>query len=153
MTCARHAYSHRLLYLSLRVIHLATRRYVAALPVHVHFADGLLGWNFQSSNEIAPYLEPAGSGISALWARTKALQHNTNVLVGYPEKVDTSGFRQSSPKFYNSAILVNGDGETVANYRKSFLYHLDERWAEEGKGFFGGRIPGLGNTAIGICKF
>ncbi|PSR97172.1 carbon-nitrogen hydrolase [Coniella lustricola] len=109
------------------------------------------GWNFKSVEEISPYLEPSGSGISALWARTRALQHNTNVLVGYPEKVDTQRFQQAEPNFYNSAILVNGDGETVANYRKTFLYELDEVWAQEGKGFFGGNIPGLGNMAIGIC--
>lgn len=81
-----------------------------------------------------------------------ALKHNTSVLVGYPEKVDVSGHHQAGPEFYNSAILVNGDGETVTNYRKTFLYRLDETWAHEGKGFFGGRVPGLGNTAIGICK-
>ncbi|KAF3770663.1 carbon-nitrogen hydrolase [Cryphonectria parasitica EP155] len=109
------------------------------------------GWNFQSPEDIAPYLEPSGSGISSLWARTVALKHNTSVLVGYPEKVDVSGHHQAHPEFYNSAILVNGDGETVANYRKTFLYRLDEAWADEGQGFFGGQISGLGNTAIGIC--
>lgn len=49
--------------------------------------------------------------------------------------------------------MVNGDGETVANYRKSFLYMIDESWALEGRnGFFGGHIEGLGDTAMGICK-
>ncbi|OAA60436.1 Nitrilase/cyanide hydratase and apolipoprotein N-acyltransferase [Niveomyces insectorum RCEF 264] len=44
------------------------------------------GYNFQSLAEIAPYLEPSGSGISSLWARTTALKYNCNVVVGYPEK-------------------------------------------------------------------
>lgn len=49
--------------------------------------------------------------------------------------------------------MVNGDGETIANYRKSFLYYTDETWALEGnRGFYDGFIPGLGNTSIGICE-
>lgn len=48
---------------------------------------------------------------------------------------------------------MNGDGETIANYRKSFLYATDETWALEGDdGFFAGDIPGLGNAAMGIGK-
>ncbi|KAJ4423823.1 hypothetical protein N0V82_001562 [Gnomoniopsis sp. IMI 355080] len=108
------------------------------------------GHNFGSSDEIAPYLEPSGSGISSLWARTIALKHNTNVLIGYPEQIDASGSSRAGPKQYNSAILVNGDGETVANYRKTFLHPLDESWAREGREFFGDRVPGLGTIAIGI---
>ncbi|POS79629.1 N-terminal amidase [Diaporthe helianthi] len=110
------------------------------------------GYAFSSLQEISPFLEPSGSGISALWARTTALKYNTNVLVGYPERVDVSPKWPTGPEYYNSSILVNGDGETIANYRKSFLYPLDETWALEGKhGFFGGHIPGLGRMAMGIC--
>ena len=58
----------------------------------------------------------------------------------------------TSPEYYNSAIVVSGEGETIANYRKSSLYMVDETWALEGQGFFGGYLPGLGHTAIGICK-
>lgn len=110
------------------------------------------GHNFGSYDEVAPYLEPPGSGISSLWARTIALKHNTNVLVGYPEQIDASGGSRAGPKQFNSAILVNGDGETVANYRKTFLHSLDESWAREGQDFFGDHVPGLGNIAIGIGK-
>lgn len=59
----------------------------------------------------------------------------------------------TSPEYYNSAIVVNEDGETVANYRKHFLYATDETWALEGTdGFFQGFISGLGHTSIGICE-
>jgi protein N-terminal amidase len=96
---------------------------------------------------ITPYLEPTASGVTARWARSTALKHNCVVTVGYPEKTTI----ETAPKYYNSAITVKRDGETVANYRKSFLY--DEVWALEGPdGFFGGKIPGLGNVAMGICK-
>lgn len=60
----------------------------------------------------------------------------------------------TSPEYYNSAIVVNAEGETIANYRKSFLYYTDETWALEGPdGFYDGEIDGLGNTAMGICKW
>ncbi len=58
----------------------------------------------------------------------------------------------TSPEYYNSAILINNDGETVANYRKKFLYYTDETWALEGRNdFFAKKLPGLGRTAMGIC--
>ncbi|KAJ0372588.1 hypothetical protein COL154_000321 [Colletotrichum chrysophilum] len=72
-------------------------------------------------------------------------------VAGYPEKADVSGSWPTGPEYYNSAIVVNEEGETIANYRKSFLYYTDESWALEGDGFFEGFIPGLGHTSIGIC--
>ncbi|KAJ0323992.1 hypothetical protein Brms1b_001239 [Colletotrichum noveboracense] len=110
------------------------------------------GYNFKSLQQISSFLEPSGSGISSLWARTTALKYNCNVVVGYPEKVDVSGSWPTGPEYYNSAIVINEDGETIANYRKSFLYYTDETWALEGdQGFYEGFIPGLGLTSIGIC--
>lgn len=112
----------------------------------------LPGYNFKSLQEIVPFLEPSRSGISSLWARTMALKYDCTVVVGYPEKVDLSQRWPTGPEYYNSAIVVNGDGDTIANYRKSFLYYTDETWALEGNGFYNGWIPGAGKTAIGICK-
>ncbi|OIW30393.1 carbon-nitrogen hydrolase [Coniochaeta ligniaria NRRL 30616] len=110
------------------------------------------GYNFKSLQQIHPFLEHSGSGISSLWARTTALKFNTKVLVGYPEKVDVRFKWPASPEYYDSAIMVNGDGETILNYRKSFLYKADETWALEGTdGFYHGDIPGLGKTCVGIC--
>ena len=101
---------------------------------------------------IAPCLEEAGSGITSLWAQTTALKHDCTVVVGYPEKVDVSANWPASPEYYNSALIINGDGDTVGNYRKSFLFYTDETWAlEGGSGFFKGDIAGLGNVALGIC--
>ncbi|KAG6356976.1 hypothetical protein INS49_014852 [Diaporthe citri] len=110
------------------------------------------GYDFKSLRQIAPFLEPSGSGISSLWARTTALRYNTTVVVGYPEKVDVTLSWPTSPEYYNSAIIVDQDGHTIGNYRKSSLYRTDETWALEGRdGFFQGEIPGLGQTAMGIC--
>lgn len=110
------------------------------------------GYNFTSLHHISPFLEPSGSGISSLWARTTALKYDCAVIVGYPEKVDVTAQWPASPEYYNSALVVNGDGDTIANYRKSFLYYTDETWALEGReGFFRGEIPRVGSTALGIC--
>ena len=74
------------------------------------------------------------------------------MLVGYPEKIDISPKWPTTPEYYNSAIMVNRAGATVANYRKTFLYNVDETWALEGSaGFHNDMITDLGNTCIGIC--
>lgn len=109
------------------------------------------GYNFKSLHHIAPFLEYEGSGVTSLWARTMALRHNCHVVVGYPEQVDVSHKWPTSPEYYNSALVVNNEGETIANYRKHFLYMIDESWALEGEGFGKESIPGLGQTAMGIC--
>ncbi|KAH7152346.1 hydrolase, carbon-nitrogen family protein [Dactylonectria estremocensis] len=110
------------------------------------------GYNFKSLGEISPFLEPSGSGISSLWARTQALKYDCTVIVGYPEKVDLSDQWPANPEYYNAAIVVSYDGDTVANYRKTHLYYTDETWAlENPRGFFGKPLPGLGQVSIGIC--
>lgn len=121
---------------------------------NVGFSTMLIGtgYNFRSLQHITPFLEPTGSGITSLWARTTALKYNCVVTAGYPEKVEYST-KEGRPEYYNSAITVSGDGETLANYRKSFLYYTDETWALEGRGFYSGEIEGLGSVAMGICKY
>ncbi|KAI2606536.1 carbon-nitrogen hydrolase [Hypoxylon sp. NC1633] len=109
------------------------------------------GYNFRSLRDISPFLEPTGAGITSVWARTTALKHNTIVIVGYPEKVDVSRRWPTSPEYYNSAIIVNQDGDTIGNYRKTHLYYTDETWALEGSGFYNGHLPDLGKAALGIC--
>jgi len=111
------------------------------------------GYNFKSLEHISPFLEPSVSGISSLWARTTALKYNCYVTVGYPEKVDITPHWPASPEYYNSAITVNGEGETVSNYRKTFLYYTDETWAlESPDGFHDAEFESLGcNVVIGIC--
>ncbi|RAL62341.1 hypothetical protein DID88_004907 [Monilinia fructigena] len=108
------------------------------------------GYNFSSLEHITPYLEPTSSGKTFFWARTIALKHNCIVTAGYPEKVNSSS-ESAEPEYYNSTVTVNKEGKAIANYRKSFLYYTDEKWAHEGPGFYNGKIDGLGNVAMGIC--
>lgn len=124
------------------------RPFAVDLPLGINMS---LGYNFKSLQHITPCLEEAGSGITSLWAQTTALKHDCTVVVGYPEKVDVSANWPASPEYYNSALAINGDGDSVGNYRKSFLFYTDETWAlEGGNGFFKGEIAGLGNVALGI---
>ncbi|KAI9049210.1 hypothetical protein LZ554_007057 [Drepanopeziza brunnea f. sp. 'monogermtubi'] len=109
------------------------------------------GYNFRSLQHITPFLEPTAAGITSLWARTTALRYKCIVAAGYPEKVDISKRWPADPEYYNSVIMVGLDGETITNYRKSFLYYTDETWALEGKGFYSGSVKGLGDVAMGIC--
>ncbi|KAK5663013.1 hypothetical protein OQA88_6427 [Cercophora sp. LCS_1] len=109
------------------------------------------GANFKSLREISPFLEPSGAGISSLWARTTALKYDCAVVVGYPEQVDVSAKWPASPEYYNSAIVVSNDGDTIGNYRKRFLDHADETWALEGnREFFRRRINGMGRVVLGV---
>ncbi|KAI1776295.1 carbon-nitrogen hydrolase [Hypoxylon cercidicola] len=109
------------------------------------------GYNFPSLRDISPFLEPTGAGITSVWARTTALKYNTKLVVGYPEKVDVAHRWPTSPEYFNSAIIVDQNGDTIGHYRKTHLYYTDETWALEGSGFYKGHLPGLGNVAMGIC--
>lgn len=110
-----------------------------------------IGCHFKSLQDIYPHLEPTGSGISSLWARTIALKYGCSVVLGYPEKVDVTAKWPASPEYYNSAIVINEEGETAGGYRKNHLYGLDETWAlEGGDGFFTGEVGGYADTTIGI---
>lgn len=72
------------------------------------------------------------------------------MAVGYPER-DGPQTEASEPERYNALVVVDRNGQKLANYRKSFLYYTDETWAAEGQGFYGGKLGGLGQVAMGIC--
>jgi protein N-terminal amidase len=112
----------------------------------------LQGYNFKSLEHITPYLEPSGSGVSSQWARSSARKYGCTVTVGYPEKVEVVA-DSAEPECYNSLIVVNSDGEKLANYRKSFLYYTDATWAREGQGFYQEELGDFGQVALGICRW
>lgn len=107
------------------------------------------GYNFKSLEHIAPYVEAADDGITSAWARDAALKYECTVIVGYPETVDLQPGDDTG--YYNSALVMDSEGEIIGNYRKSHLYYTDETWAQEGTGFMSTHLPKLGKTALGIC--
>ncbi|KAK0735540.1 carbon-nitrogen hydrolase, partial [Apiosordaria backusii] len=109
------------------------------------------GYNFRTRAHITPYLESPSTGPSSSWAKQKAQSLNCTVAVGYPEL-----HSHTDHEYYNSLLVVNNQGEQMANYQKSFLYYTDETWAKEGPGFYADSdnnthiMPGR-TTAMGIC--
>lgn len=102
------------------------------------------GYNFKSQDCISPLLEPNTSGISSLWARARALKYECIVTLGYPEK-------SNDTQYYNSTIVVDAKGETIAKYRKVILSSRDKIWALKSQDeFFDGGINGLGNAMVAI---
>ncbi|KAL4967523.1 putative protein N-terminal asparagine amidohydrolase [Aspergillus stella-maris] len=92
------------------------------------------GYNFPSLDAIRPYLEPAGKGPSAAWARKTAQRLGCKVCVGYPE-IETD--EQGNEKYFNALLVVDEEGSVLLNYRKTFLYYTDETWASEGSAELG----------------
>lgn len=110
------------------------------------------GYNFKSPSEIKPYLETQ-SGPSYQLAKELSSLYKCTTIIGYPE--DCQGTT------YNSALVVNEDGQVVYNYRKTHLYETDEAWGcseNPEKDFAAVDLPlGQGSsrqvvrTSIGIC--
>jgi protein N-terminal amidase len=103
---------------------------------------------------IRPYLELAGDGPSASWARETAKRLQCKVCVGYPE-IEKDFQKPDQVTYYNSLLVVDEKGEVIHNYRKSFLYYTDETWAAEGqveRGFQNLQIQEKQvATSFGIC--
>lgn len=117
------------------------------------------GYNFSSLEAIEPYLEPTTAGTTTEWASSTAKRLGCHVIVGYPERCEADA------RNYNSTVTVSPTGEVLLNYRKSFLYYTDEKWAAEGPAgscssshhtanhtpFFAGSLGSLGTVGHGIC--
>lgn len=110
----------------------------------------LTGYNFKSSSEIEPFLEQPDQGPTYKLARELCRAHNCITVAGYPEEYQGT--------VYNSAIVVNRDGELLHNYRKTHLYETDKTWgaSENPKKDFHGLTLDFGDSSpvaanIGIC--
>lgn len=76
----------------------------------------------------------------------------TTVTAGPPKPPNGISAPWSELVGYNSALLAGPDGGVLGNYRKSFLYETDKRWARPGSGFAYWDLPApLGRVALGIC--
>src|SRR4051794_32067980 len=74
---------------------------------------GAIGYEFRDANEVAQYAEAAGGGPTSELLRRLAKEHNTTLVLGYPER--------ERHKLYNSCMLVQPNG-AVTNYRKAHLF-------------------------------
>lgn len=80
----------------------------------------LSGYNFSSPQEIKPFLEDSTQGKSCSLARELCKTYGCTTVIGYPET------HQGTT--YNSALVVDEEGNVVYNYRKTHLYETDEAW-------------------------
>jgi protein N-terminal amidase len=83
--------------------------------------------NYKSLRDIHPVLEPTTAGLTSIWAKETALKYHYIVIVRYLEKVDATLTWPASEQYHSSVIVVDVDGEMIANYRKSFVYSIDKR--------------------------
>ena len=84
--------------------------------------------NYCISKEDALELaETKGEGQNYEFARQIAIQTNSYVIVGYVEKEED--------KLYNSALMVDRNGEVILNHRKKLLFDTDKVWASEGNSY------------------
>ena len=76
---------------------------------------------------------------------TRAREYNCTVTVGYPEIADAN----KCPKYYNSSITVNGDGDTIANYRK-LVPSANDTLAQKGDGLCNIEVVPSGDNNEGV---
>ena len=114
----------------------------------------LTGYNFKSPQHISPFLEYMGKGKSFDFAKEISNKWDCFTLLGYPEKF--RNLKLNEDKIYNSAILVDSNGNVIHNYRKTHLYETDKTWgcSESPEGFqsFDLNIKGKNiKSTVGIC--
>ncbi|CCC67781.1 hypothetical protein NCAS_0A12230 [Naumovozyma castellii] len=127
----------------------------------------LTGYNFHSREQILPYCSDSVSAKGPIFQFAKQVSKafNCYTVIGYPERVDDGS---DLSVLYNSAAVVNANGNLVFNYRKSFLYETDKEWQceENPEGFqtfplsflqkgtdlkTGEKVDVILKTGVGIC--
>ena len=91
---------------------------------------------------IAPHCEPADGPTAARLGRV-ARKHRMWVVCGFAE--------DGGDAYYNSAMVIDHDGQLAGVYRKVDLFDLDTFWATPGDTAFAVDTP-FGPLAVGICR-
>jgi len=90
------------------------------------------GYNFKSKEDIRPFLEESTKGTTFEFCSSLAKKLKSYVIVGYPELY----FDETNEEhMYNSAYVIDREGNLILNYRKFYLYDTDKFWAKEGPSF------------------
>jgi protein N-terminal amidase len=85
------------------------------------------GYNFKNHEDALPHAVEVNQGLDFDFAREIATRLKAYVGFGYIEKAEEG--------LYNSAAVVDREGNLVVNYRKTHLYYNDRLWSKEGSGF------------------
>lgn len=81
----------------------------------------LTGYSFHTRKDILPYVTKKDEGPSFELAKSISEKFQCYTIIGYPEEDDEQ-------KLYNSALVVDPQGEQIFNYRKTFLYDTEMNW-------------------------
>lgn len=84
----------------------------------------LTGYSFHSTNDINPYITTTENSKSFKFAQRVSNLFNCYTILGYPEE----HISNETTNWYNSAMVVDPQGELIFNYRKSFLYDTEYEW-------------------------
>ncbi|GMM31089.1 amidase [Martiniozyma asiatica (nom. inval.)] len=107
----------------------------------------ICGYNFSNEEEIRPFLEEPGKGLSTEIIKD-CIGANGVGVIGYPE------LEKEGNIIYNSAMAIKG-GKILHNHRKVHLYETDKTWgAKEGSSWQAFNIPIKNKNLkgmIGIC--
>lgn len=105
------------------------------------------GYNFQSPEEIQPFIETRESSPSREWAKRIAKEFGSSVLVGLPSL--------DNDIRYNTASLVDSTGEVLHEYYKHHMFSTDYLWGcQPGPNFSHTSLTIDGRsvrTTVGIC--
>lgn len=96
------------------------------------------GYNFQSYEEIEPFVESEIDGISVSWAKKTASRLNCHVIIGFAQRIPSNPdlSDQSDQKCYNSLAIISNEAKLLKTYHKTQLYPaVDPLWAKAGDGF------------------
>ncbi|BDC47791.1 carbon-nitrogen hydrolase [Bryobacterales bacterium F-183] len=104
----------------------------------------LTGYVFPSADAARAVAEVAGEGPTFELASRIAQRHDAYFVAGYPELGEGG-------KLYNSAMIVSPAGQLLYNYRKRFLYEMDESWAQPGDCDYPFIDTPFGPLTCGIC--
>lgn len=102
------------------------------------------GYVFASREEIEPLVETIPGPTSAFFGRL-AQECRVHLAVSYPEvEPDTN-------VYYNTAVLLDDEGQLVGKYRKLHSFVDETRWAKDGDGGIPVFETKLGTLAMMIC--
>jgi protein N-terminal amidase len=86
-----------------------------------------MGYNFENASDALPFSVKQNSGVDFEFARSLAVRLKAYVAFGYIEAVE---YQPNEYSLYNSAAVIDRDGDMIANYRKKHLYYNDKLWAK-----------------------
>lgn len=100
------------------------------------------GYVFASREAVAAVAEPVdGPTWQALAPIARA--HDAWLVAGFPERC--------GPRLYNSALVIDPDGDIAFVYRKTLLYDEDLPWASPGNSGYRTFSIGDRRFTVGIC--